>query len=87
MNGGNLQGGGEAGPEAILPLNYKNLSAIGNQIVQATNERINRPVTQNVQMTFYNTVRDNDDVDRIFERADDWIGQRSNKSSFGVRGY
>ena len=87
MNGGNLQGGGEAGPEAILPLNFKNLSVIGNQIAQATDEKAKQSVVQNIQMTFNNTVRNDNDIDKIFERADDWIGQRGNKSSFGVRGY
>lgn len=87
MNGGKLQGGGEAGPEAILPLNFKNLSVIGNQIAQATDEKAKQSVVQNIQMTFNNTVRNDGDIDKIFERADDWIGQRGNKSSFGVRGY
>ncbi|WP_255286945.1 DUF2207 domain-containing protein [Bacillus toyonensis] len=32
MNGGNLQGAGEAGPEAVLPLNKKTLGAIGEGI-------------------------------------------------------
>lgn len=31
-NGNSIMGGGEAGREAILPLNYKNLSVIGQQI-------------------------------------------------------
>jgi len=84
--GGQLQGGGEAGHEAILPLNYKNLSVIGNQIAQATDEKANQSVTQNIQMTFNNTVRDNGDVNRIFEKADQWIGQTGIKNSFGVRG-
>ncbi|HDR3483921.1 TPA: phage tail tape measure protein [Bacillus pacificus] len=32
MNGGNLQGAGEAGPEGVLPLNEKTLGAIGKGI-------------------------------------------------------
>nr|WP_321538060.1 phage tail tape measure protein [Bacillus mycoides] len=32
MNGGNLQGAGEAGPEAVLPLNKRTLGAIGEGI-------------------------------------------------------
>ncbi len=35
MNGGNLQGAGEAGDEAVLPLNKKTLGAIGAGIVAA----------------------------------------------------
>ncbi|MGF2619140.1 DUF2207 domain-containing protein [Bacillus cereus] len=35
MNGGNLQGAGEAGPEAVLPLNKKTLGDIGAGIVAA----------------------------------------------------
>ncbi|MCQ6530658.1 phage tail tape measure protein [Bacillus mycoides] len=34
MNGGNLQGAGEAGPEAVLPLNKKTLGAIGEGIAE-----------------------------------------------------
>ncbi|MED1268229.1 DUF2207 domain-containing protein [Bacillus mycoides] len=35
MNGGNLQGAGEAGPEAVLPLNKRTLGAIGAGIAAA----------------------------------------------------
>ncbi|WP_434683309.1 DUF2207 domain-containing protein [Bacillus sp. PM5] len=35
MNGGNLQGAGEAGPEAVLPLNKKTLGDIGAGIAAA----------------------------------------------------
>lgn len=35
MNGGNLQGAGEAGPEAVLPLNKKTLGSIGAGIAAA----------------------------------------------------
>ncbi|MCC2412598.1 DUF2207 domain-containing protein [Bacillus paranthracis] len=35
MMGGNLQGAGEAGPEAVLPLNKKTLGAIGAGIAEA----------------------------------------------------
>lgn len=35
MNGGNLQGAGEAGNEAVLPLNKKTLGGIGAGIVAA----------------------------------------------------
>ncbi|QWU46365.1 DUF2207 domain-containing protein [Bacillus sp. NP247] len=34
MNGGNLQGAGEAGPEAVLPLNKKTLGDIGEGIAK-----------------------------------------------------
>lgn len=34
MNGGNLQGAGEAGPEAVLPLNKKTLGSIGEGIAK-----------------------------------------------------
>lgn len=36
MNGGKFLGGGEAGDEAILPLNKKNLGAIGEGILKST---------------------------------------------------
>jgi hypothetical protein len=37
MNGGNLMAGGEAGHEAVLPLNRETLGGIGDGIVRSTN--------------------------------------------------
>ncbi|PGE04690.1 phage tail tape measure protein, partial [Bacillus toyonensis] len=42
MNGGNLQGAGEAGREAVLPLNKKTLGDIGAGIVAAMPREINQ---------------------------------------------
>ena len=45
MNGRNLMAGGEAGPEAILPLNEENLNAIGRGIAATMNSnQSNRPI-------------------------------------------
>lgn len=53
--GGNLQGGGEAGPEAVLPLNSKNLSMIGAQIAATMQSSDNSDVIarQNEQIGLY----------------------------------
>ncbi|KAA0563674.1 phage tail tape measure protein [Bacillus sp. CH30_1T] len=45
QNGGKLQGGGEAGPEAALPLNEKTLGDIGRGIATTMSQvRDNRPI-------------------------------------------
>ncbi|PEO16805.1 phage tail tape measure protein [Bacillus wiedmannii] len=45
MNGGNLQGAGEAGPEGVLPLNEKTLGAIGKGIASTMPQQSNdRPI-------------------------------------------
>lgn len=53
--GGNLQGGGEAGPEAVLPLNGKNLSMIGAQIAATMQSSDNSDIIarQNEQIGLY----------------------------------
>lgn len=45
MNGGNLQGAGEAGPEGVLPLNEKTLGQIGKGIASTMPQQSNdRPI-------------------------------------------
>jgi len=45
MNGANLQGAGEAGPEGVLPLNEKTLGAIGKGIASTMPQQSNdRPI-------------------------------------------
>ncbi|MCU5306724.1 phage tail tape measure protein [Bacillus cereus] len=45
MNGGNLQGAGEAGPEGVLPLNEKTLGQIGKGIASTMPQQKNdRPI-------------------------------------------
>ncbi|WP_270747413.1 phage tail tape measure protein [Streptococcus halitosis] len=65
MNGNNLMVGGEAGNEAVLPLNDKTLGAIGRGIAQTmggTSPTINITITGN-------TVREEYDISRIADEV------------------
>ena len=77
MNGNNLMVGGEAGNEAVLPLNDQTLGAIGRGIVQTmggTSPTINITITGN-------TVREEADItriaDEVAQRIADEIQRRS----------
>ncbi|PFP88713.1 DUF2207 domain-containing protein [Bacillus cereus] len=147
MNGGNLQGAGEAGKEAVLPLNKKTLGSIGAGIVaampqeqfsmpgyikQLMDDQLNSIIKnidntiinvasqlaqiaaydvpnalgdvlltsvpnvavaaagggmvnqQPVEVNFYNTVRNDRDIDRMFEKADDWFTQQGRNLNIGI---
>lgn len=78
MNAGRLQGAGEAGNEAVLPLNKKTLGAIGEGIAatmksEPTIVNINHPV-----------VRDDRDMDRMFEKANEYFAQRARHAKLGI---
>ncbi|MDR4971618.1 phage tail tape measure protein [Bacillus toyonensis] len=78
MNGGQLQGAGEAGPEGVLPLNKKTLGAIGEGIA-ATMKR------EPTQVHIHNPVVRNDrDIDLMYEKADEWFSQRGRNMQVGV---
>lgn len=65
MNGNNMMVGGEAGNEAVLPLNDKTLGAIGRDIAQTmggTSPTINITITGN-------TVREEADISRIADEV------------------
>lgn len=65
MNGNNMMVGGEAGNEAVLPLNDKTLGAIGRGIAQTmggTSPTINITITGN-------TIREEADIIRIAEEV------------------
>lgn len=65
MNGNNMMVGGEAGNEAVLPLNDKTLGAIGRGIAQTmggTSPTINITITGN-------TVREETDISRIADEV------------------
>ncbi|VOL90660.1 prophage LambdaSa04, tail tape measure protein, TP901 family [Streptococcus pneumoniae] len=65
MNGNNMMVGGEAGNEAVLPLNDKTLGAIGRGIAQTmggTSPTINITITGN-------TVREEADISRIADEV------------------
>ena len=65
MNGNSLMVGGEAGNEAVLPLNDKTLGAIGRGIAQTMGG--NSP-TINITITG-NTVREESDISRIADEV------------------
>ncbi|CJO53034.1 prophage LambdaSa04%2C tail tape measure protein%2C TP901 family [Streptococcus pneumoniae] len=65
MNGNNIMVGGEAGNEAVLPLNDKTLGAVGRGIAQTmggTSPTINITITGN-------TVREEADISRIADEV------------------
>ena len=64
-NGNNLMVGGEAGNEAVLPLNDKTLGAIGRGIAQTMGEN---PTNINITITG-NVVREEADITRIADQV------------------
>lgn len=76
-NGNNLMVGGEAGNEAVLPLNDKTLGAIGRGIAQTMGEN---PTNINITITG-NVVREEADItriaDQVAQRIADEIQRRS----------
>lgn len=76
-NGNNLMVGGEAGNEAVLPLNDKTLGAIGRGIAQTMGDN---PTNINITITG-NVVREEADItriaDQVAQRIADEIQRRS----------
>ena len=65
MNGGNMMVGGEAGKEAVLPLNERNLSAIGRGIAQTMDPQgtvININISDNI-------IREEADIEKIANKV------------------
>ncbi|KAB2423879.1 MULTISPECIES: phage tail tape measure protein [Bacillus cereus group] len=78
MSNGQLQGAGEAGNEAVLPLNKKTLGAIGEGIAATMS---NEPTVINI----YNpSVRDDRDIDRMVGKIDDALAQKGRNSKIGI---
>ncbi|GLV61710.1 phage tail tape measure protein [Bacillus mycoides] len=78
MNGGNLQGAGEEGPEGVLPLNKKTLGAIGEGIAATMSKEptiinINNPV-----------VRNDRDIKLMGEEIDSVLAQRGRNAKIGI---
>ena len=70
MSNGQLQGAGEAGREAVLPLNKKTLGAIGEGIAATMS-------TEPTVIHIYNpSVRDDRDIDRMVGKIDDALAQK-----------
>ena len=62
QNGNNLMVGGEAGTEAVLPLNSKNLAAIGKGV--AEHMESDKPIVVNVHISDV-IVREESDIQKI----------------------
>ncbi|ADY24086.1 phage tail tape measure protein [Bacillus paranthracis] len=78
MNNGQLQGAGEAGNEAVLPLNKKTLGAIGEGIAATMS-------TEPTVVNIYNpSVRDDRDIDRMVGKIDDALAQKGRNSKIGI---
>ena len=82
MNGNSLMVGGEAGKEAVLPLNERNLSAIGRGIAQTMDAQgtiININISDNI-------IREEADIDKIANRVSQKIANelRRQKELKGV---
>ena len=77
MNGNNMMVGGEAGNEAVLPLNERTLGAIGRGIAQTMGEN---PTNINITITG-NVVREEADItkiaDQVAQRIADEIQRRT----------
>ncbi|HDR4886241.1 TPA: phage tail tape measure protein [Bacillus cereus] len=78
MSNGQLQGAGEAGREAVLPLNKKTLGAIGEGIAATMS-------TEPTVINIYNpSVRDDRDIDRMVGKIDDALAQKGRNSKIGI---
>ncbi|MDF9622602.1 phage tail tape measure protein [Bacillus cereus] len=78
MSNGQLQGAGEAGNEAVLPLNKKTLGAIGEGIAATMS-------TEPTVIHIYNpSVRDNRDIDRMVGKIDDALAQKGRHAKIGI---
>ena len=83
MNGNNMMVGGEAGNEAVLPLNERTLGAIGRGIAQTMGEN---PTNINITITG-NVVREEADITRIADQVAQRIAdeiQRRNQLRGGM---
>ncbi|HHK5542976.1 TPA: phage tail tape measure protein [Bacillus cereus] len=78
MSNGQLQGAGEAGREAVLPLNKKTLGEIGEGIAATMS-------TEPTVINVYNpSVRDDRDIDRMVGKIDDALAQKGRNSKIGI---
>ncbi|ANC19628.1 phage tail tape measure protein, TP901 family, core region [Bacillus cereus] len=78
MSNGQLQGAGEAGREAVLPLNKKTLGEIGEGIAATMS-------TEPTVINIYNpSVRDNRDIDHMVGKIDDALAQKGRNSKIGI---
>lgn len=81
-----LQGVGEAGPEAVLPLNNNVLGTIGNAIAAATDNQRYQANTATYNITFNNEIASDYDTNAMFEKTDQWLADKGARNNYGVRG-
>lgn len=76
MNGSNMMVGGEAGPEAVLPLTSKVLGMIGAGAAQAFGVSHTQNDYGGNTVNVYATVRSEPDMDRLVDKIDEALGYR-----------
>lgn len=86
MNGSSPMVGGEAGSEAILPLNNNVLGTIGNAIASATDNQRYQASTATYNITFNNEIASDYDTNAMFEKTDQWLANKGARNNYGVRG-
>ena len=85
INGNRIMVGGEAGPEAILPLTPKVLGGIGSGIAK-TMQNITNNTHGDRYITINAEVASDYDVDRMIEKIDEALGEREELLSREVGG-
>lgn len=86
MNGSSPMVGGEAGSEAILPLNNNVLGTIGNAIAAATDNQRYQANAATYNITFNNEIASDYDTNAMFEKTDQWLANKGARNNYGVRG-
>lgn len=73
MNGSNMMVGGEAGAEAILPLNKRNLSVIGSMISDTMDYNSQQPIINNVQVNIDGNIDSDERVNQLTNRVSEML--------------
>ena len=79
MNGSNMMVGGEAGAEAILPLNKRNLSVIGSMISDTMEYDSQRPIVNNVQVNIDGNIDSDERVNQLTSRVSEMLLNQYNQ--------
>lgn len=77
MAGNTMLGGGEAGPEAILPLNSKVLGNIGKGIASTMGKGSQTTINNENNITVHATIRNEQDIDRLTRKLDETLSDLS----------
>lgn len=79
MNGSNMMVGGEAGAEAILPLNKRNLGVIGSMISDTMDYDSQRPIVNNVQVNIDGNIDSDERVNQLTSRVSEMLLNQYNQ--------